>query len=197
MVARPAGGNQPGDVRLPACGSCRTGATGSTSSPAAFWRALESTDRYQRWWPWLRQFEANGLHPRRSLAVRRPAAPAVHGAVHDRADRGRPADDRRRNDHGRHHRHGSHRNRSRRRRGGDRPPPLGAGPQRPGLRRVGDGGPAARDPRPRLGPRHRRRPVRGGPRWVADPEGVGGEVAASPVTRCRARPRCGRSGSQP
>jgi uncharacterized protein YndB with AHSA1/START domain len=32
-----------------------------TASPEAFWRALESTDRYQQWWPWLRQFEAKGL----------------------------------------------------------------------------------------------------------------------------------------
>ena len=45
-----------------------------TSSPEATWRALESTDRYQHWWPWLRQFEAAGLivGDRWQCAVRPP-----------------------------------------------------------------------------------------------------------------------------
>src|SRR5581483_22373 len=27
----------------------------------AFWSAIESTDAYRRWWPWLRQLDARGL----------------------------------------------------------------------------------------------------------------------------------------
>jgi hypothetical protein len=26
------------------------------------WRAIDATDEYQGWWPWLRRFEADGLH---------------------------------------------------------------------------------------------------------------------------------------
>lgn len=29
--------------------------------PDAVWRALEAVDHYQRWWPWLRAFDARGL----------------------------------------------------------------------------------------------------------------------------------------
>lgn len=29
--------------------------------PAAVWAALESVEDYQRWWPWLRRFEAQAL----------------------------------------------------------------------------------------------------------------------------------------
>ena len=112
VVAGPGGGNQLGDVRLPACGSCRSGATGYVEPRSVL--AGTRVDRpLQQWWPWLAS-RGERAAPRRSLAVRRPASPAVHGAVHHRVDRGRPADDRRRNDHGRHHRRRSHRNRSRR-----------------------------------------------------------------------------------
>jgi len=30
--------------------------------PDAVWSALADTDDYQGWWPWLRSFEAHGLH---------------------------------------------------------------------------------------------------------------------------------------
>ena len=30
-------------------------------SPDTMWRALAATDEYRRWWPWLTEFEADGL----------------------------------------------------------------------------------------------------------------------------------------
>jgi hypothetical protein len=38
------------------------------------WEALQRTDRYPSWWPWLTEFEAEGLHPGATwrCAVRSP-----------------------------------------------------------------------------------------------------------------------------
>ena len=33
------------------------------ATPDVVWTALNATDQYQRWWPWLREFEASGLVP--------------------------------------------------------------------------------------------------------------------------------------
>jgi hypothetical protein len=31
-------------------------------TPAVFWRTVQATDEYPRWWGWLRSFHADGLH---------------------------------------------------------------------------------------------------------------------------------------
>ena len=31
------------------------------ATPEVVWATLAATDQYQRWWPWLREFEATGL----------------------------------------------------------------------------------------------------------------------------------------
>lgn len=42
--------------------------------PDRFWAAISATDRYRDWWPWLRVFDAEGLHAGASwrCAVRAP-----------------------------------------------------------------------------------------------------------------------------
>jgi carbon monoxide dehydrogenase subunit G len=42
--------------------------------PEAVWKALQQTDLYPSWWPWLTEFEADGLHPGATwgCAVRSP-----------------------------------------------------------------------------------------------------------------------------
>ncbi len=52
--------------------------------PDAFWSALGATDRYQRWWPWLRAFQAEGLVAGDvwRCAVRSPMPYTVRFAVH-------------------------------------------------------------------------------------------------------------------
>ena len=32
------------------------------ATPQVVWSRLAATDEYQGWWPWLREFEATGLH---------------------------------------------------------------------------------------------------------------------------------------
>ena len=44
------------------------------AAPGTVWEALQQTDRYPSWWPWLTEFEADGLHPGATwrCAVRSP-----------------------------------------------------------------------------------------------------------------------------
>ena len=52
--------------------------------PDALWSALDATDDYRRWWPWLRTFEADGLRAgdRWSCAVRPPLPYTLQFAIH-------------------------------------------------------------------------------------------------------------------
>jgi hypothetical protein len=48
------------------------------------WRAFESTGEYRRWWPWLRELDADGLHPGATwhCTVRPPLPYVVRFCVH-------------------------------------------------------------------------------------------------------------------
>ena len=52
--------------------------------PDALWSALDATDDYRRWWPWLRTFEADGLRAgdRWSCAVRPPLPYTLQFTIH-------------------------------------------------------------------------------------------------------------------
>ena len=52
--------------------------------PDALWSALDATDDYRRWWPWLRTFEADGLRAgdRWSCAVRPPLPYTLRFVIH-------------------------------------------------------------------------------------------------------------------
>ena len=53
-------------------------------SAASFWDAIGATDDYQRWWPWLRSYDARGLiaGDEWRCAVRPPLGYTVRFTVH-------------------------------------------------------------------------------------------------------------------
>ena len=52
--------------------------------PDALWSALAATDDYRGWWPWLRSFEADGLHAggRWHCTVRPPLPYTLRFTIH-------------------------------------------------------------------------------------------------------------------
>jgi hypothetical protein len=53
-------------------------------APEAFWAAIERTDAYRAWWPWLTAFEADGLVAGGvwRCAIRPPLPYTLHFTVH-------------------------------------------------------------------------------------------------------------------